>query len=92
MTLIGLSGIKKSFGGRLVLDGLELEVGERARIGVLGRNGTGKTTLFRLITGPDTPDAGAVARKKDLRLALLPSRCRATSGRRSRRCWPRAPT
>src|SRR5688572_17527433 len=72
MTLIGLSGIVKSFGGRVVLDGLELAVEERARIGVLGRNGTGKSTLFRVIAGHDAPDAGSVARRRDLRLAFLP--------------------
>ncbi len=45
--LLAARGIVKSFGGRRILDGLELSVADGARIGVLGPNGSGKSTLLR---------------------------------------------
>jgi ABC transport system ATP-binding/permease protein len=89
MSLIGLSGIVKSFGGRVVLDGLELAVEEGARIGVLGRNGTGKSTLFRIMRSP-MPGAwrgGATSGSRSCH-----SRFPGTRVRRSRRFSLRGPT
>jgi ATP-binding cassette subfamily F protein uup len=53
-------GIGKAFGGRAVLAGLDLEIQSRTRIGIVGRNGVGKTTLLRLLTGELEPDEGEV--------------------------------
>jgi ATP-binding cassette subfamily F protein 3 len=72
VTLLALKGIRKSFGGRLVLDGLDFEVGPHARIGIIGRNGTGKSTLLRLAAGLDTPDGGDVTRRRGTTVAFLP--------------------
>jgi ABC-type branched-subunit amino acid transport system ATPase component len=58
--LLELSGVSMSFGGLLVIDGLDLVVNEREIVSVIGPNGAGKTTLFNLITGIYSPDAGEI--------------------------------
>ncbi|WP_051323637.1 ABC-F family ATP-binding cassette domain-containing protein [Candidatus Solirubrobacter pratensis] len=65
-------GIGKSFGGRSVLRGAALDVAAGSRIGVLGPNGGGKSTLLRIVAGLETPDAGEVTRRRGLVLAHLP--------------------
>jgi len=70
--LISARGLVKGFGGRLVLDGLDLELAAGARVGVLGPNGGGKSTLLRILAGLEEPDAGAVVRRRGLVHAFLP--------------------
>src|SRR5919107_1373657 len=65
-------GLTKSFGGRLVLDGLDLDVAGGDRIGVLGPNGGGKSTLLRILAGTEEADAGTVTRRRGLVWAHLP--------------------
>ena len=67
-----LRGIVKEFGGRRVLDGLDLEVGARARVGLIGPNGAGKSTILRLLAGIEAPDAGVLTVRKGATLAFLP--------------------
>src|SRR5271169_5729585 len=57
---LGLSGLKKAFGGIPAMNGVSLEVGLGERRLIIGPNGAGKTTLFNLITGDLAPDAGAI--------------------------------
>ena len=54
---ITLSAIKKSFGGFEVLQNASLELIRGEKVGLIGRNGSGKTTIFRLITGAEEPDS-----------------------------------
>jgi ATP-binding cassette subfamily F protein 3 len=70
--LLAARGLVKSFGGRRILDGLDLDVADGARIGVLGPNGGGKSTLLRLLAGSDHPDGGTVTRRRGLVVAVLP--------------------
>jgi len=56
-----LSGVTKSYGAQVVLENASLEVGPRARIGLVGPNGVGKTTVLRLLAGEEAPDTGVVA-------------------------------
>jgi ATPase subunit of ABC transporter with duplicated ATPase domains len=59
---LSLSGVSKSFGAQLVLDNASLAVGPRSRIGLVGPNGVGKTTLLRVLAGLEEPDRGSVSR------------------------------
>ncbi|WCB93688.1 Energy-dependent translational throttle protein EttA [Baekduia alba] len=67
-----LRGVVKEYGGRRVLDGLDLEVGARARVGLIGANGAGKSTILRLLAGAEAPDAGVLAIRKGATVAFLP--------------------
>jgi ABC-2 type transport system ATP-binding protein len=61
MTVLAARGICKSFGRRRVLAGLDLEAAAGEMVAVAGENGTGKTTLLRILAGDLRPDAGSVA-------------------------------
>src|SRR3954449_13484606 len=65
-------GLTKSFGGRAILRGLDLDVEAGARVGVLGPNGGGKSTMLRILAGLEHPDAGTVTYRRGLVLAHLP--------------------
>jgi ABC-2 type transport system ATP-binding protein len=59
MTAIAVRGLTKRFGGRTVVDSVDLDVAEGEIVGFLGPNGSGKTTTIRMICGLLTPDAGS---------------------------------
>jgi ABC transport system ATP-binding/permease protein len=69
--LVSLERVDKAFGVRPLLSDVSLGVGAGERIGVVGRNGDGKTTLLRIIAGLEEPDGGRVARNRRLRLGFL---------------------
>jgi len=69
--LVNLSGVHKGYATRTVLNEITLGVSAGDRIGVVGRNGEGKSTLLRLIAGVESPDAGVLTRVGDLRMAML---------------------
>ncbi len=60
MTLLETRGLVKKYSGRAVVDGISVAVGQREIVGLLGRNGAGKTTSFRMIVGMITPNSGSV--------------------------------
>jgi ATP-binding cassette subfamily F protein 3 len=70
--VLAARGLTKSFGGRAVLRGLDLDVAEGSRIGVLGPNGGGKSTLLRILAGLEHADAGGVTWRRGLVHAFLP--------------------
>ena len=72
--LINLEKVSKSFGIRILLDEVSLGVGEGERIGIVGRNGDGKTTLLNLMTGREEPDTGRVSRSRGMHLGYLDQR------------------
>ena len=69
--LFRLSDVKKSYGGNEILKGVTFQVNPGEKVGLVGRNGAGKTTVFRMITGVESPDSGDVISINGLRLGLL---------------------
>ena len=69
--LVNLKAVAKGYGSRRVLHDVTLGIAAGERIGIVGRNGDGKSTLLRLIAGAAQPDSGQITRVRDLRLALL---------------------
>jgi len=69
MTLVSLEKITRRFGDFPVLDGLSLRVDESDRLGVVGDNGAGKTTMIRILAGVDDADSGKRNCKRQLRIA-----------------------
>ena len=69
--LLRLTNIWRSYGGTDVLKGVSFQVNADEKIGLVGRNGAGKTTVFRMITGQESPDKGEVVKINGLRLGLL---------------------
>ncbi len=71
MTLLSLSNVDVEFGATRLLSGVTVSIGAGDKWGIVGRNGTGKTTLFRLITGAMAPTSGQVSRVGGTRFSLL---------------------
>ncbi len=71
MALINIKDVKIGFGGALLLDGANLQLHPGERVCLLGRNGTGKTTLMKLINGDSEPDEGDITRQQGVETALL---------------------
>ncbi len=69
--LFRLSDVRKSYGAREILRGVSFQVNPSEKVGLVGRNGAGKTTVFRMITGEESPDSGDVVRMNKLKLGLL---------------------
>ncbi len=69
--LFRLSDINKSYSAQDILRGVSLQVNPNEKIGLVGRNGAGKTTVFRLITGEETADSGDVIKINGLKIGLL---------------------
>jgi ATP-binding cassette subfamily F protein 3 len=71
VTLLSFANVGVSFGATELFKNVTFTVADRERWGIIGRNGAGKTSIFRLITGELNPTVGSVARKPGLRHALL---------------------
>jgi ATP-binding cassette subfamily F protein 3 len=69
--LFRLSEVHKSYGTQDVLRGVSLQINPGEHVGLVGRNGSGKTTIFRLINNEEPPDRGEVIRARGMRLGLL---------------------
>jgi ATP-binding cassette subfamily F protein uup len=69
--LLDAQQLTASFGARPLFDGVSFTIDERERIGLIGPNGAGKSTLLRILAEAASPDRGAIARRRGLRVALL---------------------
>ncbi|CAA9552768.1 MAG: Bis-ABC ATPase Uup [uncultured Thermoleophilia bacterium] len=69
--LVSAEGVRQAYAGRVLLDGVSLGVADGDRIGVVGRNGGGKSTLLRLLARRAEPDAGTVTHRQGLTVGLL---------------------
>ena len=72
MPLISIQEVSLGFGGPLLLENVNLQVERGEWVGLLGRNGMGKTTLLKLVNGDLLPDSGIISRQQNLRVAYLP--------------------
>lgn len=66
-----LSDVYKSYATHDILRGVSLQINPGEHVGLVGRNGAGKTTIFRLVSGEESPDRGEVVRARGTRLGLL---------------------
>jgi len=71
-TILTATEVTVRHGNRALLDGATLGIQEGERIGMVGRNGSGKTTFLRLLAGLQSPDAGEITRRRDLVVSYLP--------------------
>ena len=72
MILLSAEKVDKGYSERQLLDGCSLAIGEGEKIGLIGINGTGKSTLLKVMAGIDPPDSGIVTRTGGVRVAYLP--------------------
>ena len=72
MNLLTIENMSKSYTERMLFDQVSLGINEGDRIGVIGINGTGKSTLLKIIAGVEEPDTGTLTRGKKVRIAYLP--------------------
>jgi macrolide transport system ATP-binding/permease protein len=71
ISLIKVNGVTKSFNLRKILDNIQFDIKNGERIGLVGYNGTGKTTLANILTGKLLPDSGTIEKPKDLKIGYL---------------------
>ncbi len=71
MALVSLQDVKVSFGGPLLLEGVDLSIDRGERVCLVGRNGTGKSTIMKLITGEIHPDGGKIVFQQGVKITLL---------------------
>ena len=80
MIVLTVQNLQKAFGGNEVLKDVCLTLQDRERIGLVGVNGCGKTTLLRVLSGELSPDGGVISLAKGLRLGYLAQQSKATPG------------
>ena len=71
MSVLDARGLRKSFGDKVLLDDASLTIEDGERVGLVGRNGTGKTTLARMLADEEPPDAGTIARRRGAVIGYL---------------------
>ncbi len=70
-SVIEIKGLKKGFDERVLIDGLDMSIPKNAIVGIIGPNGMGKSTLFRMMMGQEQPDAGEISVGSTVKLAYV---------------------
>lgn len=72
MNILNIEHIHKIFGDKVIFDDVSCGIQEDDKIGIIGINGTGKSTLLKVIAGVEEPDAGQIVRQNGLKIAYMP--------------------
>src|SRR5512136_876617 len=72
MSLVSSRDLSIAFGGDAILDGAAFSIGPHDRVGLVGPNGTGKSTLLRILAGERAPDSGTLVFRRGSRIGYLP--------------------
>lgn len=72
MNLINIEHISKIYGEKVIFDDASFGVQQGDKIGIVGINGTGKSTLLKVVAGEEVPDEGQVVRQNGLKIAFVP--------------------
>ena len=78
--MLQIKELKKSYGGRVLFNGCSLNLNKKERVALIGANGTGKTTLFRMIAGIESHDSGYIIIDKGSAIGFLPQEIDAIRG------------
>ena len=71
LSMISVENLTKGFGPRILFENVGFKINPQERVGLVGRNGHGKTTLFRILVGAEQPDAGTVTLPKNYRIGYV---------------------
>lgn len=71
MNLLSAENLSKSYGTRVLFKGISFGIDAGEKVALVAKNGTGKTTLLKMIAGTESPDTGAITTRKDIRIAFL---------------------
>ena len=72
MNILNIEHISKVFGEKIIFEDASFGVHQGDKIGIVGINGTGKTTLLKMVAGLEEPDQGQIVRQNGLKIAYLP--------------------
>src|SRR3990172_9459736 len=81
MSLVVASGLSLAYGPKVLFQDAGLSIGPRDRIGLVGANGTGKSSLLRMLSGEVSPDSGTITFRRGARAGYLPQELAALPGR-----------
>ena len=68
---LDVENLTKSFGALVLFENISFSVAQGQRVGLIAKNGTGKSTLLSLLAGNDSPDSGNIIFRKDIKVAIL---------------------
>ena len=71
MILLQANQVARHFGAEVLFDNIQLEIDTKSHIGLVGRNGVGKSTLLKIISGIESPDVGTITKSKNVTMAYL---------------------
>jgi ATP-binding cassette subfamily F protein uup len=72
MNLVSVEGISKAYGEKVLFEPISFGINKDQKIALIAKNGSGKTSILKILAGTDTPDQGAVNCRKDSRISFLP--------------------